>query len=124
MADEHYLKAELYRRIADDPEIFDFLQEGSLDGLWYWDLENPEHEWLSPRFKAVFGYEEDEIPHTSEWWQENIFPEDLPSVLERAQAHLENADVPYDQIVRYRHKDGSTVWIRCRGLARSWGWRS
>lgn len=117
MADEHYLKAELYRRIADDPEIFDFLQEGSLDGLWYWDLENPEHEWLSPRFKAVFGYEEDEIPHTSEWWQENIFPEDLPSVLERAQAHLENADVPYDQIVRYRHKDGSTVWIRCRGLA-------
>ena len=26
-------------------------------------------------------------------------------------------DHPYDQIVRYRHRDGGTVWVRCRGLA-------
>lgn len=117
MTKQHYLEAELYKRMASDSEIFDFLQEGSLDGIWYWDLENPDHEWLSPRFKTVFGYEEHEIPHTSTWWQENIFAEDLPAVLERAQAHLADPEVPYDQIVRYRHKDGSTVWIRCRGLA-------
>lgn len=117
MNGRHYLEAELYERITSDPVIFDFLQEGSLDGIWYWDLEEPEHEWLSPRFKSVFGYEEDEIPHTSTWWQENIFQEDLPAVLERAKAHFEDPEVPYDQIVRYRHKDGSTVWVRCRGLA-------
>ena len=117
MTKQHYLEAELYKRMASDSEIFDFLQEGSLDGIWYWDLENPDHEWLSPRFKTVFGYEEHEIPHTSTWWQENIFAEDLPAVLERAQAHLADPEVPYDQIVRYHHKDGSTVWIRCRGLA-------
>ena len=117
METRHYLEAELYQRVMSDPRIFDFLQAGSLDGIWYWDLENPEHEWLSSRFKSIFGYEEDEIPHTSEWWQENIFPEDLPAVLERAQAHFADPDVPYDQVVRYRHKDGSTVWVRCRGMA-------
>jgi PAS domain S-box-containing protein len=117
MSERHYLEAELYERIASDPVIFDFLQAGSLDGIWYWDLEVPEQEWLSSRFKSVFGYEEDEIPHTSTWWQENIFQEDLPAVLERAKAHFEDPEVPYDQVVRYRHKDGSTVWIRCRGLA-------
>jgi len=38
-----YLRRELYRRVRDDAAIFDFLQDGSLDGLWYWDLDNPEH---------------------------------------------------------------------------------
>lgn len=25
----------------------------SLDGAWYWDLENPESEWMSPLFWEV-----------------------------------------------------------------------
>ena len=31
--------------------------------------------------------------------------------------HCEDPNHPYDQVVRYRHKDGSTVWVRCRGIA-------
>ena len=115
--EDHYLKKELYNLVRSDPRIFDFLQEGSLDGIWYWDMKEMEQEWMSPRFKTVFGYEDHEIPNTSMWWQENIHPDDLPPVLERAQAHLADPQVPYDQVVRYRHKDGSTVWVRCRGLA-------
>ena len=116
-SDDHYLKRELYERVRNDPSIFEFLQEGSLDGIWYWDVEEPENEWLSPRFKSLFGYAEDEIPHTSAWWQENIFPEDLHIAIENFQKHCDDPTHPYDQVVRYRHKDGSTVWVRCRGLA-------
>ncbi|MBO9419190.1 PAS domain S-box protein [Labrenzia sp. R4_2] len=112
---EHYLEAEFFTRIQSDPEIINFLEEGSLDGLWYWDLEHPEHEWLSPRFKTLFGYEQTEIPHTSAWWQENIFPEDLQKALHAFQAHEHNPSVPYDVDVRYRHKNGHLVWVRCRG---------
>jgi PAS domain S-box-containing protein len=114
---DHYLKAELYQRVREDPAIFDFLQDGSLDGIWYWDLDNPEQEWLSPRFKEVFGYTDDEVPNTPEWWQANIFPEDGDRALENFRRHCADPKHPYDQIVRYRHKDGSTVWVRCRGLA-------
>jgi PAS domain S-box-containing protein len=114
---EHYLKKELYDLVRTSPEIFEFLQAGSLDGIWYWDIQDPEHEWLSQRFKEVFGYEVDEVPHTSAWWQENIFPEDLPKVLDNFNKHCADPNHLYDQIVRYRHKDGSTVWVRCRGLA-------
>lgn len=31
--------------------------------------------------------------------------------------HCEDPSHPYDQVVRYKHKDGSTVWVRCRGIA-------
>ena len=38
--DEHYLKRELYELVKSDPSIFEFLQAGSLDGIWYWDLDS------------------------------------------------------------------------------------
>jgi len=112
----HYLQRELRDRLQTDPEIFDFLEQGASDGIWYWDVEHPEQEWMSPRFKRVFGYEDHEIPNTSRWWQEHIFSEDLELVLKNFQAHCEDPNHPYDQTVRYRHKDGSTVWVRCRGI--------
>ena len=115
--DEHYLKTELYELVRKDPAIFEFLQAGSLDGIWYWDVERQDQEWMSPRFKELFGYRDDEIPNTSEWWMANIFPEDRDVALDNFAKHLADADHPYDQIVRYRHRDGSTVWVRCRGLA-------
>jgi PAS domain S-box-containing protein len=113
---DHYLKQDLYHRFQTDPQVLDWIEQGSLDGIWFWDIERPEHEWYSPAFKRTFGYEEDEIPPSSAWWQENIFPEDLKTALENFHKHVEDPEHPYDQIVRYRHKDGGTVWIRCRGL--------
>ena len=114
---EHYLKQELYEAVQKDSHIFEFLEAGSLDGIWYWDLENPTEEWLSPRFKELLGYEDHEVPSTSTWWQENIFPEDLQVTIDNFNKHCADPNHPYDQTVRYRHKDGSTVWVRCRGIA-------
>lgn len=87
-----------------------------VSGIWYWDLENPEEEWMSSKLKEVFGYKDDEIPNTSEWWQKNIHEDDLKLAIDNFEKHCEDPEHPYDQVVRYRHKDGSTVWVRCRGL--------
>ena len=113
----HYLKEELYHLVREDASIFDFIQNGSLDGIWYWDLEKPEHEWMSPRFWEIFGYDPDEKPHLAEAWQDMIHPDDLEVALDNFHKHCEDPEHLYDQMVRYRHKNGSTVWVRCRGLA-------
>ncbi len=115
--DDHYLKRELYELIQHDPSVFDFLQAGSLDGLWYWDLETPEHEWMNSAFWELMGYDPAEKKHLTLEWQNLIHPDDLKVALDNFRLHCENPEHPYDQIVRYRHKDGSTVWVRCRGLA-------
>ncbi len=112
-----YLKKELFELIKTDESIFDFIQEGCLDGLWYWDLENPENEWMNARFWTVLGYNPDEMPHKSSAWQDIINHEDLKVATENFVKHCENPNHLYDQIVRYTHKNGSTVWIRCRGMA-------
>ncbi len=113
----NYLKKELYELIKTDESIFDFIQESSLDGLWYWDLEKPEEEWMNPKFWTVLGYDPEEMPHKSTAWQNIINQDDLKLANENFNRHCENPDHPYDQIVRYTHKNGSTVWIRCRGMA-------
>lgn len=113
----HYLKRELYELIKKDERIFDFIQEGSLDGIWYWDLENPKNEWLSPKFWQVLGYSPEEMSHKSSAWQNIINQDDLKIATDNFHKHLKNPEHPYDQIVRYKHKNKSTVWIRCRGIA-------
>lgn len=115
--DDHYLKKELYALIKRDPSVFEFLQQYSLDGLWYWDLEAPENEWLSPGFWELLGYDPAEKRHLASEWQNLIHPEDLQNALRNFEAHCKDPNHPYDQVVRYRHKDGSTVWVRCRGVA-------
>ncbi len=114
---ENYLRTELYKLIRENDNIFQFIEEGSLDGIWYWDLENPDHEWMSPKFWTTLGYNPQEMPHTPASWQDLIFPEDAQKALDTLKKHLADPEVPYDQIVRYRHQEGHTVWIRCRGVA-------
>lgn len=114
--DDHYLKLELYQLVRDDPAIFDFLQAGSLDGIWYWDLENPEHEWMSPRFWELLGDTPGTKQHLAREWQDRIHPGDLARCKANLERHCEDTNHPYDQIVRYTHRDSSTVWVRCRGI--------
>ncbi|MEM0940487.1 MAG: ATP-binding protein [Bacteroidota bacterium] len=114
---ENYLKEELDNLIKTDDSIFEFLQQGSLDGLWYWDIEEPENEWMSKEFWTEFGYDPSKMPHKSSAWQDIINKEDLAIALENFKKHVEDPNHPYDQIVRYTHKNGSTVYIRCRGIA-------
>tara|TARA_R110001592_G_scaffold69489_1_gene213146 strand:- start:6752 stop:9370 length:2619 start_codon:yes stop_codon:yes gene_type:complete len=112
-----YLKDELYQLIKKEESVFDFIQEAALDGLWYWDLEKPENEWMNPKFWKVLGYNPEEMPHSPSAWQDIIHPEDLGLANENFKQHCADPKKAYDQIVRYFHKEGHIVWIRCRGLA-------
>jgi len=117
MNDGSYLKDELDKLILSDISIFEFIKSDSLDGMWYWDLENPEKEWMSPNFWKLMGYEPSEMKHLASEWQDKIFPEDLQVAIDNFNKHLEDPNHPYNQVVRYKHKDGSTLWVRCRGIA-------
>lgn len=117
MPEEHYLKKELDENLKDNLSIFEFIQSGSLDGIWYWDLEKPENQWMSEKFWRVLGYDPKTKKHLSSEWQKLVRKEDLDLALENFHKHIEDETHPYDQIMRYKHADGSTAWIRCRGMA-------
>jgi len=113
----NYLKKELYERTRNDNKIFEFIQHTTQDGLWYWDLENPENEWMNSVFWETLGYDPSEKPHKMSAWKEIVNEEDLKQVEKAIENHLANPESEFDEIIRYRHKNGYAVWIRCKGMA-------
>lgn|GEM_PF-1180421 len=117
-------QAEAERLIAEQVRQELNLLERILDiilaGYWDWDLQTNE-EYLSPKFKKMFGYEDDELPNSPETWQHLIFDDDLVRVFDCFEQHVQTrGEVPFCNEVRYRHKDGSTVWVICSGQVIKW----
>jgi PAS domain S-box-containing protein len=96
------------------------IMESTLSGYWDWDLvENTEY--LSPTFKRMFGYEDHEMESSPEAWQKIVFQEDLPGVLAVFDRHVKShGRDPFYSEIRYRHKDGSVVWVICAGRVIEW----
>lgn len=117
-------RAEAERLQAEKARLELKLLEQILDivlaGYWDWDIPN-HYEYLSPGFKRMFGYSDDELPNTPEAWQSIIFPEDLPGVMACYDHHVQSRGmIPFYNEVRYCHKDGSTVWVICSGQVIEW----
>ena len=113
----NYLANEFNTKVKNDLSIFNFIIHDVLDGVWFWDLENPEHEWMSPKYWELIGYSPTERPSTPEAWQLIMHSDDLALAQELLKKHLDNPAIPYDQTVRFIHKTGKTIWIRCRAQA-------
>ena len=88
---------------------------GTSDGLWDRDLLTDE-SYLSPRWKALLGYTDDEIPNLAASFFDRLHPDDQPAVQAALTAHLRRRE-PYDLALRLRAKDGSWRWFRSRGQA-------
>jgi PAS domain S-box-containing protein len=108
--------AQIHRELKLLEDVLDIVLAG------YWEWRIPEHQhYMSFGWKRMLGYEQDELPTRPETWQELIFPADLPVVMGHFDQHVQShGQVPYYNEVRYRHKDGSTVWLICSGRVIEW----
>lgn len=86
------------------------------DGLWDWNIATGE-TYLSPRWKAILGFAEDELPgRTQESFLSRLHPEDLPKLQAARKAHFEKR-VPYQVEFRLRTKGEEYRWFVARGEA-------
>lgn len=108
------------KRVQHELTLLEQILDNTLAGYWNWDIPNHQ-EYLSPGFKRMFGYEDHELTNSPDTWQKLIFPEDLSKVLDCFEQHVQShGKTPYYNEVRYRHKDGSTVWVICSGQVIEW----
>ena len=108
-------------QIRSELSLLEQLIDMVLAGYWDWDIAQNQ-EYLSPGFKRMVGYADDELPNSPETWKQLIFAEDLPKALACLDRHVQShGQEPYYNEVRYRHKDGSAVWSICSGQVIEWG---
>ncbi|NJR63325.1 MAG: CBS domain-containing protein [Cyanobacteria bacterium CRU_2_1] len=107
-------------KLTQDLTLLENVLNIVLAGYWDWDLPNNQR-YLSLGFKRMFGYEDHELPNSLETWQSLIFAEDLSGMMECFDRHVQShGEVPYYNEVRYRHKNGSTIWVICSGQVIEW----
>jgi PAS domain S-box-containing protein len=94
----------------------DLVLKGSNDGIWDWDITRGE-VYLSPRWKEMIGYTDEELPSAFKEWEARIHPEDRKRALASLNDCLSGKTPAFDLEHRLRHKDGSYRWIRSRGVA-------
>ncbi|HXK30728.1 MAG TPA: histidine kinase dimerization/phosphoacceptor domain -containing protein, partial [Candidatus Binatia bacterium] len=102
-------------KLRASEERFALAVRGANDGIWDWNLQTHE-AYISPHWKEIVGYREDELPNLESALFDMIHPDDKPSANEAINRHLENGE-PYRVELRLRHKDGSYRWIVTRGEA-------
>lgn len=99
---------------GDAPQIVKLLSEYATDGYWESDLRT-QRTYMSPRWCRVLGYEPHEVGQSWDGWLALIDPQDRVMAMEAVQAHIADG-APYNPILRYVRKDGSTAWILSRGV--------
>lgn len=90
--------------------------EASGDGLWDWNITTNEL-YLSPQWLGMLGFEVGELPSHFSTWERLVHPEDLPYMLEKLHAHLQDASIPYKLDYRVQTKEGEYRWIANYGKA-------
>lgn len=116
-----YIRDITDRKLADEAmreneERYMRAARGANDGLWDWDMRTNDI-YYSPRWKSMFGYEEDEIGNSPGEWFDRIHPEDRAQVETAITSHINGYTPNMESEHRILHKDGTYRWVLVRGLA-------
>lgn len=94
--------------------------ESTFDGYWDW-LVQEDYMYMSSRFWEMFGYEPSTKKHHPSEWLRIIFDEDREKTLENFKRHIDSkGEFPFYQESRFRHADGTTAWVLCKGAVIEW----
>ncbi len=103
-----------------DTKIYQTILDDALAGYWDWNIVD-NTEYLSPTFKAMLGYGDSEMENSTESWQDLICKEDMVKILENLEQHFSShGAIPYRGEIRFRHKNGKTIWILYTGSVIEW----
>jgi len=113
-------KSIISQQSAIEQNTIDFILESVYDGYWDWHIQE-NYEYMSPRFWQMFGYDPSEKSMDPKEWMSIIFPEDLEIALRIFDKHTKSRGIiPYNLECRYKHKDGHTVYVICKGKVITW----
>ena len=103
------------RALRESEERYALAVRGASDGLWDWNVSDGAL-YLSPRWKAMLGYEESEIGERPEDWFELVVPEDREVLRSAIEARPRRGDEHFEVEHRMRRRDGSEMWVLTRGV--------
>ena len=96
-------------------ERYELAVRGAGVGIWDWDIRTGKL-YFSPRWKTIFGYDENDIGDSLEDWARLLHPDEKDWMLTFLENFLAGTSPTVTVEYRLRHKDGSYRWIVAHAL--------
>jgi PAS domain S-box-containing protein len=102
------------KQLRESEERFQLAMQGMNDGLWDWDIASGS-VYISPQWKALVGYEDDELENNYENFTRFVHPEDT----KRLEQLFENSPVvpkhklSYEFKIKHRNGNWRHMMARC-----------
>ncbi len=85
-----------------------------VNGLWDWPDVGDDLQYWSPEFKALLGYEDNEIEASYPKFRELLHPDDVGEIAHALSEHF-NYNVPFSIDYRLKTKSGKYRWFHADG---------
>src|SRR5580700_7550195 len=109
-------RIEIQRHLRDLEERNELALYSANDGLWDFDTIN-NRVYLSPRWKAMLGYDEAEVGHAPDW-RTLVHSDDMSRVQAAIRDHVAGKTPLFESLHRMRHATGEWRWAISRAKAK------
>lgn len=106
---------ETNNEIKESNERYDIVSKATSDTIWDWKIQEDRMTW-NKGIEGVFGYKQNQIGKSSEWWFENIHPEDSIKMSIKLYSFIEQKTEKWQDQYRFKCADGSYKYVLDRGF--------
>jgi diguanylate cyclase (GGDEF)-like protein/PAS domain S-box-containing protein len=106
----------IQRQLQDLEERNELALYSANDGLWDFDTLN-NRVYLSPRWKAMLGYDENDVAQAPDW-RTLVHADDISRVQSAIRDHVAGKTPIFESLHRMRHATGEWRWVISRAKAK------
>ncbi|MEG5034943.1 PAS domain-containing protein [Microcoleus sp. AT3-D2] len=108
-------RQQIQETLRQSEERYQLTLESVNEGIWDWRIQT-NTIYFSPQWKAMLGYQDNELINLFSSWEALVHPDNLQQILESLEDYLKSgSNEPYSWEFQMRHKNGSYRWILSRG---------
>jgi PAS domain S-box-containing protein len=101
--------------IKESNERYDIVSKATSDIIWDWKIQEDKMIW-NQGIENIFGYTHDQIGEGSNWWFENIHPEDSIKMSIKLYSFIEQKTEKWQDQYRFKCADGTYKYVLDRGF--------
>jgi PAS domain S-box-containing protein len=101
--------------IKESNERYDIVSKATSDTIWDWKIQEDRMTW-NKGIESIFGYKQDQVGKSSEWWFDNIHPEDSIKMSIKLYSFIEQKTEKWQDQYRFKCADGSYKYVLDRGF--------